>query len=121
MSGSALRKSGNRWEWATNEREWVGVDESDWDQVGVDVSTVQTRSTRRKWECVSVCGLEISHSWWECSENAWEWVKNEQKWVGVEGSACEWVGAQFSITFFIIVCFYHITYTFRKNLHSVIA
>ena len=31
MSGSALRKSGNRWEWATNEREWVGVDESEWD------------------------------------------------------------------------------------------
>ena len=89
MSGSALRKSGNRWEWATNEREWVGVDESDWDQVGVDVSTVQTRSTRRKWECVSVCGLEISHSWWECSENAWEWVKNEQKWVAVGGSG--WV------------------------------
>ena len=89
MSGSALRKSGNRWEWATNEREWVGVDESEWDQVGVDVSTVQTRSTRRKWECVSVCGLEISHSWWECSENAQEWFKNEQKWVAVGGSG--WV------------------------------
>ena len=41
--------------------------------------------------------------------------------MGVGGSVWEWVGARFSITHLIIVCFYHVTYTFRKNLHSVIA
>ena len=65
--------------------------------------------------------IKMNGSGWGRAENEWEWVKNEQKWLGVDGSAWEWVGAQFSITFFIIVCFYHITYTFRKNLHSVIA
>ena len=33
------------------------------------------------------------------------------------GSTWEWVGARFSTTHFIIVCFYHFPYTFRKNLH----
>ena len=33
---------------------------------------------------------------------------------------CMGGGAQFSITHFITVRFYHITYTFRANLHSVI-
>ena len=40
--------------------------------------------------------------------------------MGVSGSAWELVGARFSITHFITVCFYHVIYTFRKNLHSVI-
>ena len=42
----------------------------------------------------------------------WEWVAVH----GSGGSAWEWVGTQFSINHF-----YHATYTFRKNLHSVIA
>ena len=41
--------------------------------------------------------------------------------MGVDGSGWEWVRAQFSINFFIIVCFYYVTYTISKNLHSVIA
>ena len=46
------------------------------------------------------------------------------KWelVGVGGSAWEWVGAQFSINHFIInFFFFHVTYTFSKNLYSAIA
>ena len=33
------------------------------------------------------------------------WLYNEEKWVG----------ARFSITYFIIVSFYHVRYTFRKG------
>ena len=41
--------------------------------------------------------------------------------MGVDRNAWNWVGARFSIIHFIIVCFYHVKYTFTKNLHSVIA
>ena len=40
MSVRRLKKSGNRRKWALNEREWLGVDESEWEWVGVGVNTV---------------------------------------------------------------------------------
>ena len=40
MSVRRLKKSENRRKWAVNEREWLGVDESEWEWVGVGVNTV---------------------------------------------------------------------------------